>query len=67
MRRLFGLALVAITMSVRLFWRGIGEPKMPVDTTALVSAANELSLKMSAARYRAIVPILRFPERQDTP
>ena len=33
----------------------------------LVSAANELSLKMSAARYRAILPILRFPERQDTP
>jgi hypothetical protein len=29
----------------------------------LVAAANELSLKMSASRYRAIVPILRFPER----
>ena len=29
----------------------------------LVAAANELSRKMSAARYRAIVPILRFPER----
>ena len=31
--------------------------------TQLVAAANELSLKMSASRYRAIVPILRFPER----
>jgi hypothetical protein len=29
----------------------------------LVAAANELSLKMSASRYRPIVPILRFPER----
>ena len=29
----------------------------------LVAAANELSRKMSEARYRAIVPILRFPER----
>ena len=33
----------------------------------LVAAANELSRKMSAARYRAVVPILRFPGRQDTP
>lgn len=29
----------------------------------LVAAANELSRKMADARYRAIVPILRFPER----
>jgi hypothetical protein len=29
----------------------------------LVAAANELSAKLSAARHRAIVPILRFPER----
>jgi hypothetical protein len=29
----------------------------------LVGAANELSRKMTAARYRAVVPILRFPER----
>jgi hypothetical protein len=29
----------------------------------LVAAANELSRKMSDRRYRAIVPILRFPER----
>ena len=29
----------------------------------LVAAANELSRAMSAARHRAIVPILRFPER----
>ena len=31
--------------------------------SGLVAAANELSRKMSAARHRAIVPILRFPER----
>jgi hypothetical protein len=31
--------------------------------SALVAAANELSRKMSEVRYRAIVPILRFPER----
>jgi len=29
----------------------------------LVAAANELSRKMADARYRTIVPILRFPER----
>ena len=29
----------------------------------LVAAANELSRKMSAARYRAILPIVRFPGR----
>lgn len=29
----------------------------------LVAAANELSRTMSAARHRAVVPILRFPER----
>jgi hypothetical protein len=29
----------------------------------LVAAANELSRKMADARYRAIVPIVRFPER----
>jgi hypothetical protein len=29
----------------------------------LVGAANELSRKMSDGRFRAIVPILRFPER----
>jgi hypothetical protein len=29
----------------------------------LMAAANELSRKMADARYRAIVPILRFPER----
>ena len=29
----------------------------------LVAAANELSGKMADARYRTIVPILRFPER----
>jgi len=42
---LFGAAFLyaafAITMSIRLFWRGIGEPKMIVDTTALLSAAND--------------------------
>ncbi|PYO22428.1 MAG: hypothetical protein DMD85_11560 [Candidatus Rokuibacteriota bacterium] len=29
----------------------------------LVAAANELSRKMADARHRAIVPIVRFPER----
>ncbi len=29
----------------------------------LVTAANELSRTMADARYRTIVPILRFPER----
>ena len=29
----------------------------------LVAAANELSAKMSAPRHRAVVPVLRFPER----
>ncbi len=29
----------------------------------LVAAANELSQKMADARHRAIVPIVRFPER----
>ena len=29
----------------------------------LVAAANELSRKMADARYRTVVPILRFPER----
>ena len=29
----------------------------------LVAAANELNRKMADARYRTIVPILRFPER----
>jgi hypothetical protein len=29
----------------------------------LVAAANELSRKMADPRYRAIVPIVRFPER----
>jgi hypothetical protein len=31
--------------------------------SGLVAAANELSRKMADPRYRAIVPILRFPER----
>ena len=30
----------------------------------LVAAANELSRTMADPRYRSIVPILRFPERQ---
>ena len=30
---------------------------------SLVAAANELSRKMADARYRTVVPILRFPER----
>ena len=29
----------------------------------LVAASNELSRKMADARYRTVVPILRFPER----
>ena len=29
----------------------------------LVAAANELSRKMADARYRTVVPIVRFPER----
>jgi citrate/tricarballylate utilization protein len=37
----FLYAVVAMTMSVRLFWRGIGEPKMRVDTAALMSAASD--------------------------
>jgi hypothetical protein len=31
--------------------------------SGLVAAANELSRKMAHAGYRAIVPIVRFPER----
>ena len=31
--------------------------------SGLVAAANELSRKMADARYRTIVPIVRFPER----
>jgi len=31
--------------------------------SSLVTAANELSRKMADARYRSVVPILRFPER----
>jgi hypothetical protein len=29
----------------------------------LISAANELNRKLADSRYRAVVPILRFPER----
>jgi len=31
--------------------------------SGLVAAANELSRKMAHAGYRAIVPIVRFPEQ----
>jgi hypothetical protein len=31
--------------------------------SGLVAAANELSRKMATAGHRAVVPILRFPQR----
>jgi len=31
--------------------------------SSLLTAANDLSRKMADAKYRSVVPILRFPER----
>jgi citrate/tricarballylate utilization protein len=37
----FLYAVLAMAMSVRSFWRGIGEPKMRIDPAALMSAADD--------------------------
>jgi hypothetical protein len=38
-------------------------PALAAMLSGLVAAANELSRKMASPEHRAVVPILRFPQR----
>lgn len=38
-------------------------PALAAMLSGLVAAANELSRKMATADHRAVVPILKFPQR----